>query len=178
MRFSINLATGRYRDQKAINRVIAIIIILLVAPLLYFGYKSVWSMGELSRIKSEKSALLAGAASGYKNISENEYLEQKKEIALFNPLLEKRRYNWLEILDKLEEATPDGIAITNLQREKDGALSIKGNAKNFKTLQDYIQRLENSSYFAYPLLLSHTNINQTTKGEGITFAISCKRVNG
>ena len=100
-----------------------------------------------------------------------------QNIRYFNGILEKKTYPWLGILEQLEKATPDGIALMSLTPDKkNGELVIEGRAKNFSIVRSYLDKLEDSQAFQNILLQSHNLIAVGEKVSGIQFKISCRAV--
>jgi len=176
MRFTINLATRTYLDHRLINRVIVVSMLLLTALSAWKIVCFCWNMGELERLRSEIASLEGRLSGRQAGVSEKEYKRQLATIRFFNGIIEQKSNNWLALLDKLENATPEGIALVSLEPDKDkktGAIKIEGLARNFDQVRSYLDRLEDSKAFSHILLLSHGGIAVTQKKiNSVKFAIS------
>jgi type IV pilus assembly protein PilN len=177
MRFTINLTTRTYLNYRLINQACVAVAILLLALLAWNVSSISWGLGELHRLKAENAEYerrLSGRPAG---VSENEYNRMLTSIHFFNDIIEHKSYNWLGLLEQLENATPEGIALTSLAPEKKkGELKIDGVAKSFAILRTYLEKLEDSKAFADILLLSHRELISEEKAKGVQFSISCRAV--
>jgi type IV pilus assembly protein PilN len=81
------------------------------------------------------------------------------------------------LLEQLEMATPEGIALSALVPDrKIEELKIEGRAKDFAHIKLYLDKLEDSKVFTSILLLSHTEVAVGERSKGVQFSISCKAV--
>jgi Tfp pilus assembly protein PilN len=79
------------------------------------------------------------------------------------------------MLEQLEGATPEGIALSALDPDrKTGEMKIEGHARSFALVRSYLDKLEDSKAYTSILLLSHSNVTVGEKDKGVHFAISCK----
>jgi len=177
MRFTINLATRSYLDQRMVRRCI-------VAGMAFMALLSVWNvtrfasnLGELRRLKVENAAFEEKLNSRPSGVSEADFSRMQSRIRFFNTLIERKATNWLGLLGQLENATPEGIALSSVVPEiKNGALKIEGRAKSFTQVRAYMEKLEESKAFADILLLSHEDLMVTESTRGVKFTISCRKV--
>lgn len=178
MRFTINLATRTYLDHRLLNR-LAYCVIALLLVVTAWNLKSVsTNMGEQSRLNAEITALQGKLGAKRAGFSEAESTRQKSRIRLYNEIIERKSKNWLNLLGLIEEVTPAGIALSSLSPgKKQEELMLEGHARSFRTLQQYLEKLEASKNFSNVLLLSHQNMVAGEKGRGVQFSISCKVVN-
>ncbi len=177
MRYTINLATRTYLDNRLINRVAfaVIALLLLLTAWNVMGISS--NMGEQSRLISEIAALESKFVMKPGGISETEFTRQKARIRFYNDIIDRKSSNWLKKLEQFENSTPEGISLSSLTPDKkDEAWKLDGRALSFKKLQQYVERLEASKNFSNVLLLSHQNIAVDDKTHGVQFTISCKVV--
>jgi type IV pilus assembly protein PilN len=177
MRVTINLATRTYIDQRLIRRGViccmAVMLVLTVWNVTRFSS----NLGELSRLRSEIAAYEEKLNSRPAGVSENDFNRQLSSIRFYNSVIERKTYNWLGLLEQLENATPEGIALVSLGPEpKTGTLKIEGRAKGFAQVRAYVERLEDSKNFRDILLLSHSDVIVGEKTRGVQFTISCRKV--
>jgi type IV pilus assembly protein PilN len=178
MRYTINLATRTYLDNRLINRIAFGTIALLVALTIWNVIDISSNMGEQSRLKSEIAANESKLATKPGGISEAEFSRQKSRIRFYNEIINRKSSSWLKKLELFENATPEGIALSSLTPGKNtDEWRLDGRARSFKTVQLYLETLEASKNFSNVLLLSHQNIALGEKTRGIQFTISCKVVN-
>lgn len=175
MRYSINFATRTYLDHRMLNRLGygAIAVLCIIAGWNVIRVSS--NMGEQSRLSAEIATLQSklGAKSG--GVGEAEISRQKSQILFYNEIIERKSINWLNLLDVLESVTPAGISLTSLSPAKDlNEWKLAGNARSFKAVQLFLEKLESSKNISDVLLLSHRNMVTNDKSSGVQFDISCK----
>lgn len=177
MRFTINLATKTYLDYRKINQACVAGLIIL-AILLAWNVTSIsWNLGDLRRTVAENTSLEARLNARPPGVSEKDYSRTMNRIHFYNGIIERKTYNWLELLDQLENVTPAGVALVSLVPDKkDGGLTIEGRTKNFDMLKNYLGNFESSKYFTNVLLLSHHDLAIGEKTRGVQFTLSCRTV--
>ncbi|HEY3306879.1 MAG TPA: PilN domain-containing protein [Desulfuromonadaceae bacterium] len=177
MRYTINLATRSYLDYRRVNQILILLITLLLALLAWNVSRFSMNLGELSSLKADSAAYEGRLNNRPAGVSEKDYTRMLESIRYFNGILEKKSYPWLLILEQLERATPEGVALVSLTPDKkNGELVIEGRAKNFTIIRSYLDKLEDSKAFQNILLQSHHVIAMGEKVSGIQFRISCQAV--
>lgn len=176
MRFSINLATRSYIDQRLVRRGVIALIALLVLLAGWNVTRLASNLGELRRLKAEIATFEEKLNSRPAGVSESDFNRQLAAIAFYNGVIERKAYNWLGLLEQLENATPEGIALSGLTPDpKSGILRIEGRARSFAQVRTYIEKLEDSKSFSEIMLLSHGELQVGETTRGVLFAISCRR---
>ena len=175
MRFTINIATRTHIDRKMVNRTGYAVLALLFVLLVWNISRTFWSLGELRRLKADNASYEQRLNSRPSGVSEKDFTRLLADIKFYNEIIGRKSFNWLGLLEQLEGATPEGIALTvvGLDRKK-GELKIEGHARSFALVRAYLEKLEESRFFTSILLLSHSNVTVGEKGKGVHFAISCK----
>lgn len=175
MRYTINLATRTYLDNRLINRIVFSVIAVLFALTIWNVIDISSYIGEQSRLKSEIAAIESKLATTPSGVSEAEFSRQKSRIRFYNEIIDRKSSDWLKKLELFESVTPEGIALASLAPDKKKDVwKLDGRARSFKTVQQYVERLEASKDFTNVLLLSHQNISVGEKTRGVQFSISCK----
>lgn len=175
MRFNINLVTRTYLNHGLINRWFTFLILLLVTLLAANIFRTARGAAELYSLSAQVAEIEAGAAKRPQGVSEEEFKRITGKITFYNSIIRKKSYNWLEVLDQLEQVTPEGVAISLLKPEqKIQQLKIEGRAKNFKLVQKYLEQLTDSHFFTSVLLQSHRSEKNNESGTGLEFVITCK----
>jgi type IV pilus assembly protein PilN len=175
MRFTINLATKTILDHRRVDRActvaVVVLVILLAGNILLYS----WNLGEMRRLDVETTEVKNRLARPLSKISEKDQAGILANISFYNDIIKRKTYGWLAFLEKLEAATPDGIAVTSLlpNREK-SSMAIEGWARDFKTLEEYLAMLEDSETFYDVLLLSHKKDELWEQAKGVKFSISCR----
>lgn len=177
MRFTLNLATRTYLDQRLINRVLIGSVLLLLALLGWNVSRLSTNMGEQDRLLSEISGFEERMNRRPAGVSEKEFSLQQASIRFYNDIIERKTFDWLELLNQLEYATPEGIALSSLEPDKkSGEFKIEGLANSFSHVRAYLDRLEDSRAFRNILLLSHSPLTLGEKSRGVQFRITCRSV--
>lgn len=177
MRYSINLATRTYLDQRQFTKLFYLLLFCLLLALAWNVRSLTTYMGKISRLKEDIARMEGKTGSKVSAIPEAEAAQQKALVRFYNEIIERKSNDWLALLDTLESATPEGIAIASLsQDKKNGEWKLDGRARSFKMVQKYLEQLETSKNFTNIMLLSHQNMTSGEKGQGIQFTISCKVV--
>jgi type IV pilus assembly protein PilN len=178
MRYTINLATRTYLDQRLFKKVAysSIIILLIITAWNVISVSLNW--GKQSSINNEIEAIYSKLGAKPGGVSDADFTNQKSHIKFYNEIIERKTKNWLDLLDLLENVTPDGISLSSLAPGKNQEdLKLEGRARSFKSVQQYLEKLESSKNFSNVLLLSHQNLIQGENSRGVQFSISCKVVN-
>jgi len=177
MRFTLNLATKTYIDQRLVNRVVVVSLVLLLALLVWNVSRFARNMGELDRLAAENAAFEGRLNSRPTGVSEKEYNLLLASIRFYNGVIERKAFSWLALLEQLENSTPEGIALSSFAPEKNsGEFKIEGRAKSFANVKSYLEKMEDSHDFKDILLLSHSDVAFGEKSRGVQFTISCRVV--
>jgi len=175
MRFTINLATRTFFDQRWVNRIFTIIIVVLAALLVWNFFRFSWNLGEMRRFDAETIAAEKRLKSTPPGISEQDHSRIKAGATYFNDIIKRKTFGWLAFLEQLENAAPDGVAVSLLSPDKaSGIIKIEGWARNFRDLEAYLDMLEDSGNFHDVLLLSHANVELWEHAKGVRFSVSCR----
>jgi type IV pilus assembly protein PilN len=175
MRFTINLATKTYVDQRLVSKVCYAAIALFVLVLSWNAFVAFSNLGELNRLKADIATYEGRLNSRPKDIPEREYTRLLAEIVFFNGVIERKAFNWLGLLEQMEDVTPEGIALTSLAPDmKTGDVKIEGRAHSFANLRSYMEKLDDSRGFTKVLLLSNSDVAINDKARGVLFTISCR----
>ncbi len=175
MNFRINLATRVYVNTGLLkfwtSAALLVLALLMVA--------NVWGIaadvGERKSLERQVAAMSEKFKSANKGMTEKDYAALQARINFANATIEKKMYNWLELLDRLEQVVPEGVAITSLDPDpKDRALKLVGVTRNFRNLRTFLEHLEGSKYFTDVYLLSQAEMKLADVSQGITFTLSCK----
>jgi type IV pilus assembly protein PilN len=177
MRFTINLATRPYLDHRRVKLACIGALTLLTILLVWNAGHICRNLIEMRRLGAESAAMntrLSGRPAG---VSEKDSARMTASIRFHNAIIERKSFNWLDLLDQVENATPEGIALASLVPEKRGAeLKLEGRAHGFSSVRSYLEKLEASHAFTDILLLSHRDMAVGEKGRGVQFTISCRAV--
>lgn len=175
MDLKINLSTRYFVDTRTLNAALAAAVALLVL-LTFFSVKGLASnAGHAKQLEGELAKLQARFAESAKGVTEQEYKDVTKKIAVANGILEKRGLNWLLLLDRLESVVPDGVALSAIEPKlKEGTLTLSGSAKEFRNLRALVENLEAEPRFSDVFLQDQSEIKQGENQRGVGFTVTCK----
>ena len=178
MRFTINLATRTYFDNRQLGRLAFCAIVLLLAILGWSVSRVASNMGEQSRLNAEIAIIQDRLGTKSGAFSEAELSRQKTRIRFYNEIIDRKSLNWLSLLEKFEDVAPEGISLSSLLQGKNkGEWTLDGRSRSFKTVRQFFEKLQASKNFTDVLLLSHKSMNAGENVSGVEFTISCKVVN-
>lgn len=170
MRFNINLATRTYIDARKANAVLAAVIIILSAALLFAVSRLSSNAGQINRLEAD----LNKGATSKQEVPAQEYQAVLSRIRFANGVIEQKTFNWLGLLNRLETVVPEGVALTAVQPDiRKNELRLSGAARNFRNLRKFMETLEDSKIFTDVYLLGQ-GMAKTENMTGITFNISCQ----
>ena len=176
MEFRINLATRVFVNTRQLSLCLAAAIVLLLAGLAIGSTMLVRYAGEINALSGQISDLDAkNAASGRGVVSERKLEDLAARIGFANSVIEKKGYNWLQLLDKLEQVVPVGAAVSSLAPDpKSGVLKLSGTARTFGNIRSFVENLEESNYFTEVYLVSQAETHLADKTPALHFVITCK----
>jgi type IV pilus assembly protein PilN len=173
MKLTTNLATRRYFNTQLLNLYLVVALVILTAVLILRVREIAYNQAELGRVKG----MLAGAgttATGRK-VTQADLKALQPRVTFANTLIDRKAVNWLNLLDRLEEVLPTGVALTQIEPSKDGqTITLAGVASQFATLRTLLENMEQSKNFSEVYLLSQSETKVGLTQRGITFSISCR----
>jgi type IV pilus assembly protein PilN len=175
MQFKINLATRTYINKKKVNSTIAAAIMVLL--FLFLVQIKIYSRnaGEISRISSLKTADDAGFKKKVPGFTEKDYVKLTNDIKFCNSLIEKKTYDWVGLLNRLESVVPDGLTLTSLEPDsEEHTLKLTGNSLNFGVMRHFMENLEASDFFSNVYLYKQDEKETKENQKLLSFTISCK----
>lgn len=175
MRFSINLATRIYLDNRLLNQVSFGVVAVLIVLLGWNITRLSWNLGEQRRLDTEITSLEGRLNNKPGGVSEKDLTRQQTRIRFYNEIIDRKSTNWLQMLELVENVTPEGISLAAFTPGKNrDELKLDGRARSFAVVRHYLEKLEESKNFSNVLLLSHQELIIGEKGRGVQFSISCK----
>lgn len=173
MRYTINLATRTIYDHRLINLVLAAIITILAVLLAWNIFRFSRNQGELSRLNTDITTEEKRRNSRPAGVSEKEQAATLATIRFYNEIIERKTFGWMGLLEQMESATPEGIALTSFSIDKkSGIVNVEGLAQDFKKVQAYLDNLTDSRYFSDVQLLSNKNKVLWEQAKGVVFSMS------
>ncbi len=175
MQFKINLATRTYINKKKLDTALTAAMIILLFLLLVQAKISVYNAGEMSRLNSMQTSEEAQSKKKRLDFSESDYKKLLADIKFANGIIERKAFDWLGPLNRLESVVPEGVTLTSLEpNSKERNLKISGIALNFGNIRHFMENLEGSNSFSDVYLEKHDESKSLDSRKTISFAITCK----
>jgi type IV pilus assembly protein PilN len=170
MKLTINLATRRYPNLPILNALLLAGLTVLSVLLIFMVREVAYNQAELEGIKRQSAA--ADRRPGEAPVSEAQLkaLAAKSEFA--NALIAKKTVNWLNLLDRLEEVVPNGVALISI--EPGDHLKLTGIAHGFDEVRALLENMEQSKNFSEVYLLSQSETKVGLTQQGLNFSVTCK----
>jgi type IV pilus assembly protein PilN len=176
MQFKINLATRTYVNATGVKSAFTVVGILLGGWLVLNVLSITQNLYEIKRIKKEE-VVIANAGKDGRQFTAREIQDIGERVKFVNSIYKTGTTGWLALLNDLEMVTPDGVAIKNINRGKDGEIKISGTARNFKLVRAFMENASDSKKFRDIYLVSQGSAKLGKKQTGTSFTINCKAVN-
>lgn len=175
MNLQLNLATRVYVDFRKVNLLISLLFILAFSWCTYGIYTLILNYEESGTLAKYKAKSLGSTSAG--KVSNADYNKLMANIKFANSILDKRRYDWLTMLDNLETVVPDGVSLKGLApSEKGDLVKLTGSAKNFNAVRIFIENLEASTKFTEVFLTEQSYIKEGNINRGLSFSVTCRAV--
>ncbi|PLY04775.1 MAG: hypothetical protein C0622_02260 [Desulfuromonas sp.] len=143
MKLSINLASRRYVNQRAMQMVFILLVLALVAILLLQG-NSLLQDYQLSQSYRTHLAELQKELKGTlpERLSPAEIAERRLLYEQADVLLTRDSFRWTVLFDKMEKLTPDGVSYQGFTPDYEKSnLKVSGVAKDLAALQSLLDNL-------------------------------------
>ncbi len=175
MVLNTNLATRSYVNVRQMNFALAVIIIILLLWFVFNINGISRNHGEIKHLESEVSSLDKKLTGDTKGIQPKDYELLLAKIRFANAIIDRKSMNWIQFLDQLESAVPDGIALSTVDPDvQKDSLKLIGFAKNFASLRNFFEILEASPYYSNVFLDSQSEVKVGLDQKGVAFTITCK----
>lgn len=175
MTCTLNLATRSYYNRRKFRLMLYGLLLLMAAAGLAGVSYGLSLHRQLSKIATEQSGQKT-LARVKPDIPIQEQKLHSARITAFNRILSRRNHSFCELLDHLEESTPNGISYTLVSPEpkEKGGIRLEGNVGTMQTLSQLLKNLESNKSLPFPRLIStEDRLPQTApdSSQGIGFVI-------
>lgn len=186
---SLNLAQRPFVNRRPLQRLVVALWIVagltaLTDAILYLDFLQ--GSGRQSRerileLESQIDTARQSIASLKTELGGYDLQAQAEHVRFLNEKIDERTFGWSLLFDRLAEALPRGVRLTNLSprvgsdhdrgdaREDRIVLSLQGRAENDASLLELIKRLYANPAFAEPNLT-----NESVRQDGIQFVLSVR----
>lgn len=148
MKLTLNLASRRYVNERALKLACLLLVAFLLLLLLFQARTSLQSREQIlaMNVAIEKLAQqLQGEIP--KRFSKEQIAAQQQDFAQAEALLRKDAFRWSALFDRMEGLLPENVSIRSFSPNyKEGSLVISGVAKNLIDLQDLLDNLHADSF--------------------------------
>lgn len=176
MKLTLNLASRRYVNERALKLACLILTLLLLLLLLLQARTCLQSREQnlVYRADIEKLEQQLGVTIP-KRFTKEQIVVQQQGFARAKSFLQEDAFRWTALFDRMEGLLPKNVSIRSFSPNyKAGSLTINGVAKNLIDLQDLLDNLHADS-FAQVFLKSQNQIEvldyQDNKMPALSFTI-------
>lgn len=186
MKLTLNLSSRPYVNRRMLYLVYALLggaLVLLLALNAAYAHRL---RAEAEQIRSHLAELKGGTGGSpaVAEITPEALRRQQESIAFANDILRRDSFRWTRLLDHLEEAAVEGVAIRGLQPDyKERSLRVRGAARGVDEMRRYLDQLIASRHFSEVYLLEQSREEAPDakggapgggKSRGISFSILLK----
>lgn len=148
MKLSINLASQRYLNQRALKMIFSCAIVFLLIVLALQGNSYLKNRQLSLQYQAHLEALqeqLRGKLPKRMTVEELAMQQQKYHQA--EALLRRDSFRWTELFDRMETLLPDGVSIRSFNPDyAKNSLSIQGVTRGLPQLQALLDNLQASKF--------------------------------
>jgi Tfp pilus assembly protein PilN len=185
MKFTLNLASRRYANNRALKYA-------YIAALCLLALYGVWELNSLVssysslqqsnlrllEVEQQHQALTGGPV---KTLSAAERTQLENEFDVARELLVQDAFRWTELLDRMEKLLPKGVSLGGFRPDfKKRSLALSGRARDLKAMRVFLDRLLKNDSFKKVYLKNHSRIKvrdyADMERDAITFSIQLEGV--
>jgi len=151
MKVTLNFASRRYVNRRALNQ-LGMLFILLLLSVLFFqvnGYLQSWNQRQqyeknLAELRQEYQQLRGKTP---QNLDSALIEEQTGKFQQAESLLKRDAFRWTALFDRMEKRLPSGVSITGFSPDyKTQSLELSGLARDLSDLQSLLNNLHKDSF--------------------------------
>jgi Tfp pilus assembly protein PilN len=152
---SLNIATRRYYNRPRLRLVLWLLTLFALTGTV-IGTICAFSLQDQTDLIIRAQDALQQRLTTVPNTSDKEQRLLAERITALNRILARRSRSPRELLDLLEQVTPNGIVYTTIAPEAamKNAAKLEGRAQNMPALSLLLQKLESTRELPLPYLLS------------------------
>lgn len=173
MNLNINLATRVYINNRQVNLFLALAFLICLG---WMAFNIIFLVADLEQMnRYEEFMARRGRGGAGKVVTDEDYNKFLARVKNVNTILYKRSYDWLSLLENLEQVVPAGVSLRSLQPANKGeSLTLNGTATDFSAVRRFMENLENSKEFTEIYLTNQASIMIDNKRKAINFSVTCK----
>ncbi len=169
MKLTLNHASRRYLNRRALNQIYLVLSLLLCALLAYQVVNSLQGKSRAEQFQKNISELqqqlgqLQGEAP--RHLTADRIEKQKVEFAQVETILDRDAFRWSALFDRMELLLPDGASIRSFNPNyKDKSLVLNGVVKGLSDLQQLLDNLLADSF--QQVYLQNQGMVEVSDGSG------------
>lgn len=148
MKLTLNLASRRYVNERALKlgclMLLAILVMLLLLQIQTYLQSRELNLNYQANIEKLGEQLQGKIP---KRFTKEQIVVQQQDFALAKSLLQKDAFRWTALFDRIERLLPENVSIRSFNPNyKAGSLGITGVARNLIDLQDLLDNLHADSF--------------------------------
>lgn len=148
MKLSINLASRRHVNQKSLNLIFSVVILLLLCVLLLQGTAYLKDR-QLAMTYQAHLDALQGQLQGHlpERLDPKAIAERRKAYEQAQTLLQRDAFRWTALFDRVESLLPKGVSLRSFQPDYvKNSLMINGVARDLGRLQELLDHLQMENF--------------------------------
>ncbi len=169
MKVTLNFASRRYVNRRALNQLGILLSLLLLGVLIFQVSGYLQSRDQLrqyaknlAELRQEHQQLLGKTP---QNVSSALVEEQAVELQQAEALLKRDAFRWTALFDRMEKRLPSGVSITGFSPDyKTQSLELSGLARDLSGLQNLLNNLHKDSFDQ--VFLQNQNQVKVSDGQG------------
>ena len=146
MKLTLNLASRRYLNRRAINQTCLLLLLLLGGWLAYQVVDYLQTQARLEALQEANAQLqqdlVALQSELPSHLSPQQLEQQQQQYAEAKGYLQRDAFRWTTLFDRMEERLPAGVSVRSFQPNyEDESLVMTGVAKDLSDLQTLLDSL-------------------------------------
>ena len=169
MKVTLNLASRRYVNRRALNQlgilIVLLLLILLTVQVRGYLLRQKHVQNYEKNLAEMRQEYLQLQGKNVQSLSPDQLEEQQREYNQAQTLLQRDAFRWTVLFDRLERLLPAGVSINSFNPDyKTKNLELSGIARSLADLQRLLNNLHKDS-FTQVFLTSQTQI-KISDGQG------------
>jgi len=165
MKLTLNLASRRYVNERALRLAYLVVSMLLLLLLLVQG-RVLWQTQQQSQVLRYEISELEKQLNDNvpQRFNKEQIAEQQERLARAKTLLQQDAFRWTSLFDRFETLLPENVSIFSFSPNyNDASLQVTGAAKNLRDLQRLLDNLHGDNF-------KQVFLTQQSQGEVLDYA--------
>jgi len=173
MKLSLNLASRRYVNQRALKRFYLLLSLLLVLVLTFQTKSYLQGRSEIESVRSSLAQLRQQLQGGtVESLSAEQIDAQQRRFRQAQVLLQRDAFRWTALFDRLEKRLPAGASVRSFNPDyAQKSLVLTGVVRGLNDLQQLLDNLH-AEHFQQVFLQSQNRVEVSDGAGGKRSALS------